>query len=180
MIPFSGRALTVRNPWPFAIRFLGKDIENRTRPAPAELVGPWIALHTGRASVLREDLRDMLGMANRAGWRAVERGPGIIDLYADGCTAVRATPALLAPQALIPGVFRIVKQHAPYTGSVGGWRVNDSWGYHIEYRALPEAIECGGPTPKPGKRGSMNLGWWRVPVDVAARITAMLPEVAGG
>ena len=31
---FSGRALTVRNPWPFAIRFLDKDIENR---------GPWLS-----------------------------------------------------------------------------------------------------------------------------------------
>lgn len=177
---FSGRALTLKNPWSFAVRFLGKDIENRTRPAPVEMLNVWIALHTGKAPALREDIRGMLDIATGAGWRAIERGLGVIDLYADGRTAVRATPAILAPQSLIPGVFRIVEQHQPYRVPRRCWRVADQWGYHIEYRPFPSPIPCTGPTPKPGKRGSSNLGWWRTPDAVTSRIAGMLAEVCGG
>jgi hypothetical protein len=54
-------ALTLWRPWPFAIQFLGKDIENRTWPAPKHLLKPGdlFAIHAGR-SFDREALRFLL------------------------------------------------------------------------------------------------------------------------
>ena len=183
---FSGRALTVRNPWPFAIRFLDKDIENRGKPAPDWLVGadaPWISLHTGCHVATAEEWWNLGIMATEAGWDRSTRG------YEMTLTKGKASHNLricddrsLSPMSEIPGVFRITSQDAPYRGPSlsSGWRVDQAWGYHIEYRPFPSPIPCTGPTPKPGKRGSSNLGWWRTPDAVTSRIAGMLAEVCGG
>lgn len=42
------KALTLRHPWPWAIRELGKDVENRTWAPKLEL-GERFAIHAGRA-----------------------------------------------------------------------------------------------------------------------------------
>lgn len=42
------RALTLRNPWAYAVTHLGKRIENRMQRPPAALVGKRIAIHAGR------------------------------------------------------------------------------------------------------------------------------------
>ena len=42
--------LTVRPPWSYAITHLGKDIENRSWPAPLPLVKDrWVAIHAGKS-----------------------------------------------------------------------------------------------------------------------------------
>lgn len=186
METFSGRALTLKNPWSFAIRFLDKDIENRSKPAPDWLVGadaPWVALHTGQHAPTVEELHWMSIVATGAGWDRRRTADGW-ELRKDIGWNVRLNepPRCAAdhPLGVLTGVFRITAQDAPWRGASGGWREDPEWGYHIDYRPLTSPIECSGPTPKLGKRGSSNLGWWRVPADVSERIARMLPEVCGG
>lgn len=183
---FSGRALTVRNPWPFAIRFLDKDIENRSKPAPDWLVGPdapWIALHTGQHAPTVEELHRMSIVATNAGRERRRRADGW-DLWKTIGSNVRLNepPRCAAdhPLGVLTGVFRITAQDASWKGASGGWREDPEWGYHIEYRPFPSPIPCTGPTPKPGKRGSSNLGWWRTPDAVTSRIAGMIADVCGG
>ncbi len=42
------RALTIRQPWLFAIERLGKSVENRSWPVPPQAVGTVVALHAGK------------------------------------------------------------------------------------------------------------------------------------
>lgn len=55
------RALTLIRPWPYAVCYLGKRLENRGWPPPDEVVGEWIALHAG-AKYDREDAADITQM----------------------------------------------------------------------------------------------------------------------
>ncbi len=41
------RALTVKQPWAWAIAMGWKDIENRNWPVPKYLLGEWVAIHAG-------------------------------------------------------------------------------------------------------------------------------------
>jgi len=71
---FSGRALTVRNPWPFAIHSLDKRCENRTKPPPAAFVGPeapWIAMHTGAHPPTPTEWDRFYNSVELAGWAIV-------------------------------------------------------------------------------------------------------------
>lgn len=42
------RALTLHQPWAFAVAHLGKDVENRTWRPPEQVIGVRIAIHAGR------------------------------------------------------------------------------------------------------------------------------------
>lgn len=42
------RALTIRQPWAWAILYAGKDIENRSWPPPHHVIGHRIAIHAGK------------------------------------------------------------------------------------------------------------------------------------
>lgn len=44
------RALTLKQPWLYAIEHLGKRVENRSWAIPFNLRGQWIALHAGKAN----------------------------------------------------------------------------------------------------------------------------------
>lgn len=50
------RALTLIQPWAWAIAHAGKDVENRGWPAPPDLIGKHLAIHAGRK--LDEDACD--------------------------------------------------------------------------------------------------------------------------
>lgn len=170
---FSGRALTVRNPWPFAIHSLDKRCENRTKPPPAAFVGPgapWIAMHTGCHTATREEWSLLDGQAREAGWFALPHHGINVYERSKGKHVWQVGSRI----SLIPGLFRILSYDAPYLGDLTGWRNPADFGYRIEYRALPTPIRCLGPTPKPGKSRSCNLGWWVVPDDVAAVIRGVL------
>lgn len=41
------RGLTLRHPWAYAIRDLGKNVENRSWAAPKNMIGQYIAIHGG-------------------------------------------------------------------------------------------------------------------------------------
>lgn len=49
-------ALTIIQPWAWAVAHAGKDVENRTWAPPAALIGQDIAIHAGKAPVDEEAL----------------------------------------------------------------------------------------------------------------------------
>lgn len=49
-------ALSVRQPWAWAILHAGKDVENRKWRAPAELLGRRIAIHASKAQPTHDDI----------------------------------------------------------------------------------------------------------------------------
>ncbi len=168
---FSGRALTLRSPWPFAVHALDKRCENRVKPPPAWLVGPeapWVALHTGAHDPTSAEINLLIWQAREAEWA--------YDTGADGRAFVFDVYRVPFPArqmvSLIAGVFRILSVDAPYEGDLTGWRAPDCYGYRIDYRPLATPIFCAGPTPKPGKERSTNLGWWEVPSEHFATIEA--------
>lgn len=42
------KALSLKQPWLYAITHLGKTVENRTWQPPGDMVGQWIALHASK------------------------------------------------------------------------------------------------------------------------------------
>ena len=48
------KALTLKHPWPFAIMFMGKDIENRSWKPPVDLFGKRFAIHGGEPPTGKE------------------------------------------------------------------------------------------------------------------------------
>ena len=48
------RALTLKQPWLYAIEHLGKRVENRSWVIPKKLRGQWIALHAGKSRDMEE------------------------------------------------------------------------------------------------------------------------------
>lgn len=177
---FSGRALTVRNPWPFAIHHLDKGApgigcENRVKPPPAWLVGPdapFVAMHTGAHRATRAELILLEGQARAAGWEVFFLS-GDLTVYRKGEREITRhdSDSMIS---LIPGVFRILSVDAPGEGDLTGWRFPDQYGYRIDYRPLPVPIPCVGSIPKEGRERGFNLGWWRVPVDVCLTIEAAI------
>jgi hypothetical protein len=62
------RAITLWRPWPFALFYdspLAKDVENRTWPPPARILGQRIAIHAGKKydHEAAEDIADMLDLS---------------------------------------------------------------------------------------------------------------------
>ena len=51
-------ALTLQRPWPWAIFFSTKDVENRHFPLPSKYKGAWVAIHAGK--VFDDDAADYI------------------------------------------------------------------------------------------------------------------------
>lgn len=49
------KALTLKQPWAWAVAHAGKDVENRTWKPPASVIGHRIAIHAGRTSIEAND-----------------------------------------------------------------------------------------------------------------------------
>lgn len=54
------QALTLRPHWAYAVAHLGKDIENRSWPLPAELHGQRIAIHAGAQRTKKSEIEKFL------------------------------------------------------------------------------------------------------------------------
>lgn len=52
------RALTLKQPWAYAVTHLGKRVENRTWAPPRSIVGHDIAIHAGK-SIERDSVRNL-------------------------------------------------------------------------------------------------------------------------
>ena len=147
------RAITVRQPWAWAIIHGGKDVENRNRNIAGKYRGP-VAIHAGLAVVeaIVEDhpLRDALSAAVLASRRRV-------DLY----------------RGFVIGVVDLVDVHPDCTESVEGfghtptcspWAMPD---HHHMLLANPRPLFE--PIASTGR-----LGLWTLPDDVEAAVLAQI------
>lgn len=152
------KALTVRQPWAWAIIHGGKDVENRTRNIAGSYRGP-VAIHAGKH--------------RPAGWTDL----GFM-------RALRAAFHIYAPETTplhrgsIIGIVDLVDVHRSGISSVSHycdpWDGCSPWaqrdGYHLVLanpRPLATPIPCKG-----------RLGLWTLPDETAAALAAALGWVA--
>ena len=115
-------ALTVRQPWAWAIVRGLKDVENRSWKPPRKVMGAYIAIHAGSAVWTEEDIAE------------VEQLSGV------------KPPELLSFGGII-GLARVANYFQPYSGreespwyeggEAYGWQLADTF-------ELPEPIACKG------------------------------------
>lgn len=138
------RALTLRPHWAHAVAHLGKRIENRTQPIPLALLGCRIAIHAGGA--LPKGW--LIGLSERDPGPSPEMDESAIVTRAIVATAVlyECIPSSMWPQSMARPQW--ADPHAAYW-----WQLDD-------VITLPEPIHV--------QRG--QLGLWRLPEEVAARL----------
>jgi hypothetical protein len=115
------RALTVKQPWAWAIREGWKDVENRNWPMPKFMLGEWCALHASKSWDV-EGFDGFAEIMQRTG-----RGDSI-----DDCDDVRG--ALIAVVRMEGDVLR---HSSPWFVGPHGFVMRD-------VIALPNPIECRG------------------------------------
>lgn len=184
------RSLTLWPEWAFAMCVLGKDWENRPRPAfwYGLRVGDEFAIHAGAhlggrkgAPATWEGLQAVAHMAVRAG-----QGHRVV---LDGQTALLSaagvTPALPSLGVADGHRYHVLSgRHYPAQQVVavatllgcqyneadaGGWRVPGQYGFHLRVRALPTMVSCS-VQEYPGNR----QGLWSLPGPVEAMVRAQL------
>lgn len=143
------RALTLIQPYASAVVLGGKDVENRTWPPPASILGERIAIHAGTKKPVAAwgmpDGTDELGP-----WERLPRGCIVGTAVVRGALDMRRMPVLHG-RMLFGGALhqRVVNLDAsPWWVGPVGWLLEDV--YHCD-----EPVPC---------QGAMGL--WTVPPDV--------------
>lgn len=131
------KAITVRQPWAWAIIHGGKDVENRTRNIAGGYRGP-LVIHAGKA-VSRDDLHagmqmlDMLGIERPKG-TVLNLGfgvaLGVVDLVSThgeyDCPGMVCSPwAIEGQHHLMLANPRPFPEPVPYRGQLGLWYFPD-------------------------------------------------------
>lgn len=142
------KALTLHHPWPWAVCYFGKDLENRVwRPSPTQLrLGDQLAIHAGKMPSVTEIREAFAGMDAMGAIAHVRDIPTLNQLRRQesaivavvkfgGATTVDASPWFCGPY---------------------GWRLYD-------LLVLPEPVK---------RRGAQGL--WNVPTDVLAHVHAQI------
>lgn len=116
------RAITLIRPWPYAVMFLGKRVENRSWAPPKSLIGQRIAIHAGKKYSLED-----------ANW--------IYHTFNVRIPAQEEQPTGIVATAVLSAVVTDkdkpwTEHHRWYFGSYG-WVLDD-------VRVLPEPIPCRG------------------------------------
>ncbi|MDR0416051.1 MAG: hypothetical protein LBH76_01795 [Propionibacteriaceae bacterium] len=138
------RALTVRQPWAWAILCGGKDVENRSRLMTGGYRGP-AAIHAALAF-------DDAAFCDPEFMRALSRA-GMLGWPKDGLDAVW-------PRGVILGVADLADEHCGTgEGVVAGWPVCSRWAWENERAHLVLANPRLLPRPVPWKG---RLGLWRL------------------
>jgi ASCH domain len=144
------RALTVKQPWAWAIAWGGKDIENRSRPTSYR--GP-LAIHAGATW---DPLWDQVTTNNPQMLRPACDTPGE-DAYPRG--------AIIAV-AELSDVCSAATGRTPRPCQCGRWAQRGQCHWHLtNVRALRQPVPC---------RGA--LGLWTPPDDVLTVVTTQLQE----
>ena len=143
------RALTVRQPWAWAIVHGGKDVENRTRNIAGAYRGP-VAIHAGKgwADAALAEVERLAGFDATPGGFVLGNIVGVVDLvhvHAD-CTE------------LIEGFG--------HTPTCSRWAMSDHWHLHM---SNPRPLTT--PIPATGR-----LGLWTLPDDIASQITEQIGD----
>lgn len=153
------RALTVRQPWAWAIATQGKNIENRTWKTPYRGL---VAIHAGKSG---EDMDAVLPVdqADRR-FRAI---------YAKVKLSRAMTPE--AVHLLCGRVVAVAELRGCHEEEYGGvrcgpWAIPGQWHWNLfDARPLSEPVPCKGA-----------LGLWRLPDDVEKAVRAQLGEGCDG
>lgn len=138
------KALTLWQPWAWAICHLKKDVENRAWRPPDNLIGKRLAIHAGKRldEQAASDIRVMVRASSMLGL------PDVPHEFTHG--AIVATVRLA-------GFFD--PENEPV-----GWHNKGSYGWFLdELIVLPEPVPC---------RGAQGL--WNVPQDVLDKIRDQL------
>jgi hypothetical protein len=123
------RAITVRQPWAWAIVYGGKDVENRGRRAPWDTaVGERLAIHAAKGCD-EDDLQDVAALMGPVSWEDTE--------YLDFRGAVIGT-------ALLAGVHH----STTCRNRCSRWAQPDQW--HLE---LTDVVPIVQPVPARGALG---------------------------
>lgn len=140
------KALTLKQPWAWAVAHAGKDVENRSWKPPQSIIGQRIAIHAGLARE-RGALRD-IGLdidvplfLDQGAFVAVATVAGWVTGEGQFCIA-RGVDTFLP----------IASSRSPWFFGTYGWMLTD-------VVALTEPIECKG-----------QQGLWNVPPEVEAEI----------
>jgi hypothetical protein len=147
-------ALSVRQPWAWAIVRAGKDVENRSWEFPQKHIGSLIAIHAGRT---REDIMTMpiRGATN-----------ALLDAAIDGDT----DPALSC--GAVVGVARVTGCHDGHTCPGRGLRAGYCSPWAVQGQChwlLADAIPLAEPIPCRGA-----LGLWSLPEDASQAMSNQL------
>ncbi len=146
------KGLTLRHPWPFAICYWGKGIENRGWQPRTELkIGQRFAIHGGRRPdnraywrYVRETTRDLV---DRFGWP-----PNIApDISFEALVDRVITPGIVCT-AVLSDI--LAESEDPWFEGPLGWQMTD-------VQVLAEPIRC------PGAQGL-----WTIPKDIEERLVA--------
>lgn len=147
-------ALTLWRPWDTAILRLGKPVENRDWPPPAQLIGKRFALHSGK----KWDDQGADFIANLL----LPRGSGPQLLRAVLDAAEQTSSVILGTVKLV----RVISKAQPQLGerdplADSEWFFGD-FGWVVEEPfALPQPVPCKG-----------MQGLWTMPPDVEAQVLA--------
>lgn len=137
------RALTLHQPWAWAITHADKRVENRSRPPPKSMVGQDFAIHAG----LRLDEHAV---------QRFYRGD-----FGDLAAEVNPDDIVRGAVVAVARLTKVVEHQYPGFEDHGG----DCWyfgpvGYLLaNVRALPSPVPCRG-----------MQGWWPLPPDVDAEV----------
>lgn len=143
------KALTLKQPWAWAVAHVGKDVENRTWKPPQSIIGQRIAIHAGRGF-------DRESLSNRAIKNCV-----LPATFEHGAIVAITTVLTFQHETGFPhGPGRFPKSDRAYwwfTGPYGWWLTRTI--------TLPEPIPC---------RGQQGL--WTVPPEIEAEINRQVKK----
>lgn len=150
------RAITLHQPWSWAIAHAGKRIENRDWGPPSWIIGKKIAIHAGKK--LEKDAADDLRHQATGGTIPME---GLIiavpvpDVFVQG--AIESVATVIG---WCEGISETHPQHGWFCGPRG-------WVLAADVFVLPEPVPC---------RGYQKI--WMLPDDVEANVRAQVAKAA--
>lgn len=138
------QALTLRHPWPWAVRELGKDVENRSW-APKMEVGTRFAIHAGRSPELgnskyQEEIRHALSWMRMNG----------------------LDPKFEAPRLWSGAVIAVATFDGAVTHSISPWFAGP-FGWKLKDVVKIEPVAC---------RGAQRL--WKLPTGIVELVMEQL------
>jgi hypothetical protein len=139
-------ALSVRQPWPCAMEFFGKDIENRSRKTN---IRGRILVHASRHKPTEDDKDDLKVMMMRA-VRAGTLTTAMLERFCGGRPSAVALAIHMETGGFVGSVEIVdcVQIHS------SPWKLDGTWGYVLrDYRPLMKGF-----MPAIGQRG-----FWQVP-----------------
>ncbi len=180
------KALTLWQPWAWAMAYVGKMTENRTWAPPRDCIGELLAIHGGK-TVDREAIADIADEFCTAPLDWIEPGEMSEAREVDGVELVRVgtvdTSAIVAVGVLLgyvrdDGSYYLCADAEKLTGlpvaeivkrSRGRWYNGPVGWVWAKRKTMERPVPC---------RGAQGL--WNLPADVEAEVRRQMGEVARG